>query len=76
MKKTTNLIQGGNKMTFLKNKPFHFMLALIFTCATTKAIHADSIGVLKTPSQENSEVVVLGDLESHLKDYSTPEKED
>ena len=61
MKKTTNLIQGGNKMTFLKNKPFHFMLALIFTCATTKAIHADSIGVLKTPSQENSEVVVLGD---------------
>ena len=108
-------------MTFLKNKPFHFMLALIFTCATTKAIHADSIGVLKTPSQENSEVVVLGDkdfwylerkegvwhlmscegsslcgevdmndivvdkiasylidsdLESHIKDYCTPEKED
>ena len=97
------------------------MLALIFTCATTKAIHADSIGVLKTPSQENSEVVVLGDkdflylerkegvwhlmscegsslcgevdmndievdkiasylidsdLESHIKDYCTPEKED
>ena len=116
-----NFNQRSNKMTFLKNKPFHFMLALIFTCATTKAIHADSIGVLKTPSQENSEVVVLGDkdflylerkegvwhlmscegsslcgevdmndievdkiasylidsdLESHIKDYCTPEKED
>ena len=110
--------QKSNKMTFLKNKPFHFMLALIFTCATTKTIHADSI---KTPFQENSKVVVLGDkdslylerkegvwhlmscegsslcgevdmndvevdkiasylidsdLESHIKDYCTPEKKD
>ena len=28
-------------MNFLKNKPFHFMLALIFTCAIAQTIHAD-----------------------------------
>ena len=57
-------------MTFLKNKPFLFMLMFIFTCTSTKAIYAGWwSSLLSTPPsspsfQKSSEVVILGNEDS------------
>ena len=50
-------------MTFLKNKPFHFLLAFIFICMATKTISASPTETPKLLSKENNKVI-LGDTDS------------